>query len=340
VAERILLVRLGALGDIVHAIPVAAALRRAFPSARIDWLVGAKHRDLLDLVPVIDRRLAFEDGSALAAIRELRQARYETAIDLQGLLKSAILARASGAARVVGFASTYLRERLARPFYTEVFDPGCGDIYDPRETRHVVQINLGLLQTLGLTVVRPEFPIDRVQSEIARRIADRTGGRYALLNPGAAWPNKRWPPPRFGAVAAALHAKHGLASVVTWGPGERSIADETVAASCGAAIMTPPTTIGDLVALARGAMLMISGDTGPTHIATALGTPIVGIYGPTRPSRNGPWSPADAVVSRDTICQCLHLRRCRRKTMCLMDIEVREVLTAVERRLAAEPTRV
>lgn len=339
-ADRILLVRLGALGDIIHAIPVAAALRRAFPSVRIDWLVSAKHRDILDLVPVIDRRLVFQDRSTLAAIRELRGARYDVALDLQGLLKSAVLARASGAARVVGFASTYLRERLARPFYTDTFDPGCGDIYDRREMRHVVQINLGLLEPLGLTVVRPEFPIDRVDSAVARQIGERTGGRYAVLNPGAAWPNKRWPPSRFGAVAVALRDRHGLASVVTWGPDEQPIAQETVAASHGAATLTPPTSIPDLVAIARGATLMISGDTGPTHIATAVGTPIVGIYGPTRPSRNGPWSPADAVVSRDAICQCRHLRRCKLNTMCLMDIHVEEVLTAVERRLSAEPTRV
>lgn len=355
---RILLVRLGALGDIVHAIPVAAALRRALPTARIDWLVSAKHRDILDLVPVVDRRLVIDDRAAepaaqgrgredvargtpmLAAIGELRRARYDVAVDLQGLLKSAVLARASGAARVIGFASTYLRERLARIFYTDAFDPGCGGIYDPRETRHVVQINLGLLEPLGLTAVTPEFPIERVDSDVAKRIVEQTGGRYALLNPGAAWPNKRWPPARFGAIAEALRARHGLASVVTWGPGEQPIADELVAASRGAAMLAPRTTIADLVALARGASLMISGDTGPTHIATALGTPIVGIYGPTRPSRNGPWSPADVVVSRDAVCECHHLRRCRRGTMCLLDIEVEEVLAAVERRLATEPTRV
>jgi lipopolysaccharide heptosyltransferase I len=351
---RLLIVRLGALGDIVHAIPVAAALRRAFPAARIDWLVGARHRDLLDLVPVIDRRLVWAGGGfaandgggrgriseALAAIRELRQARYDVAIDLQGLLKSAVLARASGAARVLGFASTYLRERLARPFYTDAYDPGCSDIYDARETRHVVQINLGLLQPLGLTAATAEFPIERVESGIARTISERTAGRYAVLNPGAAWPNKRWPPTRFGAVAVALRDRHGLASIVTWGPGEQGIAEQVVAASYGAAILTPPTSVADLVALARGASLMISGDTGPTHIATALGTPLVGIYGPTRPSRNGPWSPADVVVSRDRACRCLHLRRCRFETMCLMDVGVEEVLQAVERRLAAEPTRV
>jgi len=338
--KRVLIVRLGALGDIVHAIPVAAALRRAFPSVRIDWLVAAKHREILDLVPVIDRRLAITDRSTLTAIRELRRARYDAAIDLQGLLKSAVLARASGAGRVIGFASTYLRERLARPFYTDAFDPGCGDIYDPREKRHVVQINLGILEPLGLTVGVPEFPIERVDSEAARAVAERAGGRYAVVNPGAAWPNKRWPPERFGAVAAALRARHALRSVVTWGPGEESIAAAVVAASGGAALMTPRTSVADLVALARGAALMISGDTGPTHIATALGTPIVGIYGPTRPSRNGPWSPADVVVTRDPICECLHLRRCRRQTMCLMDVGVDEVVAAVDRRLAAQPSHV
>lgn len=101
-------------------------------------------------------------------------------------------------------------------------------------------------------------------------------------------------------------------------------------------MVSPKTTIADLVALARGAALMVSGDTGPTHIAAALGTPLVGIYGPTRPARNGPMSPLDVTVSRDSVCQCHHLRRCRLARMCLLDIEVAEVLDAVERRLAAE----
>jgi heptosyltransferase-1 len=332
---RILLVRLGALGDIVHAIPVAAALRHAFPGSRIDWLVSAKHREILDLVPVIDRRLAINDrGGAgagtpmLAAIGELRRSHYDVALDLQGLLKSAVLARMSGATRVVGFSSSYLREPLARAFYT--------DVHEPTGIAHVVFQNLSLLEALGLTVVTPEFPIERTESAVANDMRERTGGRYALLNPGAAWPNKRWPPSRFGAVAAALRDRHGLLSVVPWGPGEQPIAEELVASSRGAAILSPPTAIADLVALARGAALMISGDTGPTHIAAAVGTPIVGLFGPTRPARNGPWSAADIAVARDAICECHHLRRCRRATMCLMDIEIAEVLDAVDRRLALE----
>jgi lipopolysaccharide heptosyltransferase I len=347
---RFLIVRLGALGDVVHAIPVAAALRRAFPAARIDWLVSAKHREILDLVPVIDRRLVINDrpstgaaqgvdvfgGSSLvAAIRELRRSRYDVAIDLQGLIKSAVLARSSGARRVVGFSSRYARERAACLFYTDAYDPGRGGLYDPRETRHVVDINLGLLSVLGITAAAREFPIEDIDSDAARTARQQTGGRYALLNPGAAWPNKRWPPARLAAIAIALRARHALMSVVLWGPGEEPLAAEVVAGADGAAVVSPKTSIADLVALARRAALMVSGDTGPTHIAAALGTPVVGIYGPTRPARNGPMSPDDVTVSRDRVCQCHHLRRCKLDRMCLLDIDVAEVLDAVERRLAA-----
>ena len=113
-----------------------------------------------------------------------------------------------------------------------------------------------------------------------------------------------------------------------------------MASSNGAAILSPPTSIADIVALARGAALMVSGDTGPTHIAAAVGTPIVGIFGPTRPARNGPGAADDVTVSRDAVCQCHHLRRCRIETMCLLDIGVDEVVGAVERRLASERSRV
>ena len=334
------------MGDIVHAIPVAAALRRAFPAARIDWLVSAKHRELLDLVPVIDRRLVVNDRSSASggasipgAIRELRRGRYDVALDLQGLIKSAVLARLSGAARVIGFTSSYARERLAPIFYTEAHDPGSGGVRDQDEGRHVVQINLGLLQSLGVQSGPAEFPIGVVDSGAARGVSEATGGRYALLNPGAAWPNKRWPPDRLGAVAQALRERHGLRSAVLWGPGEQPLALEVVTHSAGAAILAPATTIVDLVALARGAALMVSGDTGPTHIAAAVGTPLVALFGPTRPERNGPWSPDDVAVSRATMCRCHHLRQCRLPVMCLLDVQVDEVLGAIARRLALGAAR-
>lgn len=346
---RILIVRLGSLGDVVHALPVAAALRRAFPDARIDWLVSAPHRPLLDLVPVIDRRLVVNAPAAAAAtraeagdevfsgpgglidaIRELRRTRYDVALDLQGLLKSAVLARASGAVRVIGFATRWLREPLARPFYTEVYDPGTA--------RHVIEKNLALLAPLGVRGPTIQFPIDVVDrpvvGEIQRRLDPSAGGRYALINPGAGWPNKRWPPERLGQLAAALRERYALPSVVLFGPGEEDLATGVVRAASGAALAAPPTDIADLVALARHAALFVAGDTGPLHLAAAVGTPIVGLYGPTSAERNGPWSPADVTVSRTAQCVCRERRRCRRSVPCLLDIQVPEVLDAVRRRLA------
>jgi heptosyltransferase-1 len=338
---RFLIVRLGALGDVVHAIPVAAALRRAFPASRIDWLVGSRHREILDLVPVVDRRLAVKDrdsgagGSLLAAVRELRRTRYDVAFDLQGLVKSALLARASGAQRVVGFSRSYLREPLARLFYTDACDPGGRGMYDPASTVHIVQTNLSLLHAVGLTTLAAEFPIERPSTAVAREVGARLGARYAVVNPGAAWPNKRWPAASFAGLARDLRARHGLLSLVSWGPGEEPLAQDVAAQSAGAAVAAPRTSIADLVGILSGAAVMVAGDTGPMHIAAALGTPVVGIFGPTRPARNGPWGRDDVTVSRAEVCRCHHLRRCRLERMCLLDIPVSEVVDAVERRLGA-----
>lgn len=346
-STHFLIVRLGALGDIVHAMPVAAALREAFPTARIDWIVSATHREMLDLLTVVDRVIAVRDrrgapeGEALTtAVSALRKGGYDCALDLQGLMKSALIARASGAARVIGFGRGYVREPLARYCYTETYDPGGAGTFDRTASRHVIALNLGMLQTLGITPGPPAFPIASVESAVARRLTEVTGGRYALLNPGAAWPNKRWPPDRLAAVAIALKARHGLTSILIWGPGEQALAEQAVADAQGTAVLSPLTTIRDLVALARGAALMVSGDTGPTHIAAAVGTPIVGLYGPTRPERNGPWSAEDVTISRAGVCECHHLRQCRRERMCLLDIGVEEVIAAVDRRLTSvRPSR-
>jgi ADP-heptose:LPS heptosyltransferase len=126
-----------------------------------------------------------------------------------------------------------------------------------------------------------------------------------------------------------------MRSLVLWGPGEEALAADVVAASPGAAEAAPPTTIADIVGIARQAHLMVSGDTGPLHIAGAVGTPIVALFGPTSPERNGPWSPADIVVSRVAQCECLYERRCRRSVPCIDDIGIDEVRDAVRRRLGA-----
>lgn len=341
---RFLIVRLGALGDIVHAVPVAAALRRTYPDARIDWVVSAKHQEILDLLTGITSRVVVRSAShgqsgaqglsIAAAMRTIRRNRYDVALDLQGLLKSGAIARGSGARRVIGFSHSHLREPLAGLFYTEQYDPGGGGMRATADHRHVVAMNLGMLETLGLTPGPPEFPFVRKPSAVADAMQEATGGRFALVNPGAAWPNKRWPADRLAALARALHARHGLMSVVLWGPGERALADAVVDQAGEAAIVTPDTCLADVMALARRATVMVSGDTGPTHIGAAVGVPLVAIFGPTRPERNGPWHSQDVTVSRAAICECHHRRRCRAARWCLLDVDVAEVLTAVEQRLS------
>jgi len=330
--SRVLIVRLGSLGDIVHAIPAAAALRRAYPQATIDWLVDTRHRDLLELVPIVNRRIPVETsgvGSVIGVVRELRRARYDAALDLQGLLKSAVLARLSGAARVIGFPEELLRERAARLFYTET----AGDA-----APHVIDKNMSMLKAVGIRMPAIDFPLeDRnplVAADARLRLGVAEGTPFALINPGAAWPNKRWPPVYFAEVARALSARHNLRSLVLWGPGEERLASDIVTASGGASAASSPTTVADLVSLAKAAALMISGDTGPMHIAAAVGTPLIGIFGPTDPQRNGPWAEDDLTASRYRACACHYQRECRISGWCLLDISPREVMELVDRRLA------
>jgi heptosyltransferase-1 len=332
-----LIVRLGSLGDVVHGIPVAAALRQEFPASRIDWMVDPRYVELLNLVVGLDRRIAIDPRAAKhgqarermrQTLRQMRETRYDAVIDLQGLLKSAVLARSIRGRRTIGFPRKHLREPLARLFYTDAPDPG--------DATHVIYKNLALLAPLQVTDRRVRFPLDIPRTPLTEQVLNRLEGRdFALINPGAAWPNKRWPPARFGAVAIAMARDLGWRSLVLWGPGEQEIAHEVVAASAGAAEMSPPTTITDLVGIARNARLMISGDTGPLHIAAAVSTPVVGLYGPTRPERNGPWGLADVSLSRVRHCSCHYERTCRKMERCIDDISVDEVISAVQRRLAA-----
>lgn len=337
-ARSILIVRLGALGDLVHALPAAAALRAEWPDARIDWLVDRRYAALLSLVPVVDRAIVFgrPEGDPLwTLVRRLRGVRYDLAIDFQGLLKSAALARLSGARAVAGFVSRQLREPAAGLFYTARVE---GD-----DRAHVVRKNLSLVEALGVTVRDVASPLNlspsAVPDETRQLLSLGAGGRFAVVNPGAGWPNKQWPAARYGRIAEHLRSRHGLPSIVTWGPAERRLADDVAAASGGAAVPAPPTSIADLVELCRAAALVIGGDTGPLQLAAAVGTPVVGVFGPTNPVRNGPWSAADLCVSRFDDCECHHKRRCRRETPCIDTIAVDEVAHAVDRRLAGGEAR-
>jgi lipopolysaccharide heptosyltransferase I len=333
-SPKILIVRLGALGDIVHALPVAAALRERYPDARIDWLVDSRHTAIIDLVPVIDRRIAVDSRQALDGLRTtcmLRRERYDVAIDVQGLVKSAAFARLSGAARVIGFDRQHVRERAASFFYTDHVHPG--------NAAHVIDRNLSLLDPLGITDRSRRFPVvvpaSAALGPVAARVARDGRQGFALVNPGAGWSNKRWPLDRFGEVASWITGAHGLLPVVLWGPEEQDGAARIVDRSRDTAILAPKTGVGDLLALSHGARLMLSGDTGPLHLAAAVGTPIVALFGPTEPARNGPWVAEDISLSRYGDCACHYERTCRRVRPCIEDISVDEVRDAIDRRLSA-----
>lgn len=327
-----LIIRLGSLGDVIHGIPAAAALRRQFPDARLDWVVDPKYVELLSLVEGLDRCIPFNPrdlvtrGQAWSVLGGLRAARYDAVIDLQGLLKSAVLARLAGGRRTIGFPKPHLRESQASLFYTETIDPG--------NARHVIEKGLRLVRAVGVTTTSINFPLRIPQTATATKVASQFGaGGYALINPGAAWPNKRWQPTRFGAVAAALQRERGLRSLVMWGPGEESLALAAARSSSGAADVAPATVITDIVSIAHGAKVMVSGDTGPLHIAGAVGTPLVALFGPTSAERNGPWAKADVTLSQVANCSCVYERRCRKATPCIDDITVDAVADAVRRRL-------
>lgn len=196
--------------------------------------------------------------------------------------------------------------------------------------------NLRLLRTLGIENPAIEFPLrTRPSAALDDVTRDFGGAPFALINPGAAWPNKRWPADRFGAVATFLRDVRQLRSLVLWGPGEAPLAHAVVEASDDAATLAPPTQIGDVLELSRAAALMISGDTGPLHLAAAVGTPIVALFGPTDPLRNGPFSSEDVVVSRYESCGCHYDRRCQRAAWCLEEITVAEASAAIQQRLGA-----
>jgi lipopolysaccharide heptosyltransferase I len=293
---RILIVRLSAVGDVVHGVPVLNALRDAFPQALLAWVVEQRaaallrgHKSLDELI-VVPRGWLKLPATVWQLRRRLRAMHFDLTIDLQGLTKSAVAAWLSGAPRRIGFDGTNGRE----------LSPWLNNQRIASTARHVIDCNLQLLQPLGIESpeVRfdlPESADDRAAAEqILRQV--KLDGRFALVNPGAGWPAKRWPPERFAAVAQHL-GHRGVPSVVVWGgPQEREWAGQIVAGSNGYGWLAPPTSLTELAALARRASLLIASDTGPLHIAAAVETPCVGLYGPVSGQRNGPYGPQHVVL--------------------------------------------
>ncbi|REK08274.1 MAG: lipopolysaccharide heptosyltransferase family protein [Planctomycetota bacterium] len=297
--QRILIVRLSAIGDVLHGLPVLCALRAARPEAYIAWVVeGAAaqllrgHRALDELIS-IPRKWLKSPRTVLALRGRLRASKFDVAIDMQGLTKSAVAARLSGAPRRIGFDGTDGRE-LSRQLNSELIRP---------TATHVIDRNLELLRPLGIDQPAVRFDLHDEQADIesVRRMIAESGVAepFAVINPGAGWPSKLWPPERFAGVARHLGGRHALKSLVVWaGREERAWAERIVAASRGFAILAPPTSLRELAALTRRASLFVGSDTGPLHLAVAVGTPSIGLFGPVPAERNGPYGPDHLAVQK------------------------------------------
>jgi lipopolysaccharide heptosyltransferase I len=296
-APRILISRLSAVGDCILTLPLANAVRAHFPRAFIGWVVQGGPATLLEGHPAVDQLIVVKKGwlgspAEFAAVRRtLRSLQFDITLDPQSLSKSAIAAWLSGAPRRIG---------LARPIGRELAPLLNNQVLTPRTT-HVVERQLELLRPLGIATGPARFDIP-VRPE-ARRFVQRylddfhLKNGYAVINPGAGWDSRLWPPDRYGRVARFLGETHRLPSVVAWsGAREQEWAETIVTRSGGHALLGPATTLPQLAALMASTRIFVGSDTGPLHLAAAMGAPCVSLHGTTEPKISGPYGQGHQVV--------------------------------------------
>ena len=340
---KILVVKLSSIGDIVHTLPTLAAIRANLPDAEISWAVEKSSAEILRGNSLINNLIEVDTRSlrggkiienilldAGKQVRELRQFKYDVALDFQGLLKSATIAKLSKAKRVYGFDKANLRETASRFLLTETIEI-------PPQT-HIIRKNLTLAEkSLNLEVPTEnfEFPIFTGADHRAEaaKIINETGENFAILNPAGGWVTKLWHAEKFGQLADKLWAENGLISVVSTAPNEIELAQKVLQNSKSGKVILAQTSLKGFYELAKHARIYVGGDTGPTHLAVAAKTPIVGIFGPTEWWRNGSPNPNDICVERTDInCRVDCHRRTCSNWICL-DISVETVFNAVQKRL-------
>ncbi len=339
--RKILIIKLSSLGDIVHTLPVLPLLRERFPEGEISWLVEKKYQPLLLKNPFIERLITVDTlrwrkkllslstyGELSSSVRELRRGRFNLAIDFQGLIKSGLLTFLSGAPLRLGFGKVDLREPWSSIFLNRSRSSA------PQEI-HIVDKNLGLLKPLGIDSKRVEFPLV-VSEEADRYVNDGLHAlklaEFIIINPGGGWRSKRWSPEKYASLADMIIDRMRYQILLTWGPGERELAMEIASRMKSSTAISFSTDIPQLIALIKRAKLLVGGDSAPLHLAVACGTPVVGIYGPSDPDRNGPYNPADIVIRRKVPCAPCYKRDCPAEP-CLGAITHREVFEGVRRRL-------
>ena len=324
--DKFLIIRLSSLGDIIHALPAFAALRRGFPGARIAWVVEAAGKDLLGLVPGIAAVIVRREKGWIRKIRDKDQ----IALDFQGLGKSALIARLSGARKRIGFSGKNLREPAASLFYTDRLEAF-------PEDGHVIAKNLKLLSKLGLDAGTEEyeFPIvipeslDRTVRNALADLGRRSGQGIVICNVGAAWESKRWAPERW-IEFLRRDRREGLFHLLLWGNASEKEAALRIGAATGTPV-APFFTVPEVLALIKGSRLLISGDTFALQAACALDIPVVGIFGPTNPVRNGPFRARDRTALFPMDCHPCYKGTCP-STKCMSAVEA-EVVAGLVREI-------
>ena len=338
-SPRILIVRLSAIGDVIHTLPVLCALRRRFPDAHLAWVTQRsaatllRGHEALDELIELDRGWLKSPGTVWRLRNRLRAMKLDVTIDAQGLTKSAIVAWLSGAARRIGFGDKRGRE-LSKWFYSQRVRTSA---------RHVIDCNLELLRPLGISSPAVDFgiPEHTADAAAAGRMIRQAGleSRFCVINPGAGWPSKLWPAERYAVVARHLGNAWGMSTLVVWaGEGERETARQIVDGSPQYARLAPSTTLPELAAIARRARLFIASDTGPLHLAVAVGTPCVGLYGPWPAGRHGPYGPRHVALQEVTFEGSTRQRR-RAPSSLMKAISVELVCEACDRILRSDSTR-
>jgi lipopolysaccharide heptosyltransferase I len=328
--ERFLIVRLGSLGDIVFTLPMLAALRDTFCRSHIAWVVNERWKPLLEGNPDLNDVITLPSSSISAFFacgKRLRDDGYTTVFDVQGLYKSALLARLTHVPQRIGYSFSFAREGAAAFFYTQRVKP---------TSKHIVDQNVELAAAAGAKIGPARFPLSissEAQSAVNQFLTAAKISRYVVLSPGGGWLSKLWPPDRFGELALKLWERHGLRIIVNCGPGEAQLAEIVVANAALALPIIVQYGIPEMMELLRGAELVVAADSGPLHLANALGTPVVGLFGQTSPDRNGPYGGRDIVVRNVDDSETTYKReKFYSEEMC--SISVDQVMEAVEKRLA------
>jgi heptosyltransferase-1 len=342
---KILIVKLGSLGDIVHTLPALSAIHHSLPEAEISWVVEKRSAEILRGNPYISRLIEIDTktlrrsknprkflAQVRAELQQLRGSKFDVALDFQGLFKSALVGKLSGAKKIYGFSRGSLKEPASRIFLSGSVRtaPRANIIY-----KNLQLANRALkLKLSGLTTDELEFPIDveKKHHDEANGLIAAIGGDFAILNPGGGWPAKLWPAERFGRLADRIWNEFKLASVVPYGPDEKELAESVLDHSKTKKIFLTPISLKGFFALAQKAKIYVGGDTGPTHLAVAAKTPVVGIFGPTPWWRNGSPRAEDTGVEREDITKHECTRRSSEGCGC-MDIDAETVFRAVGQRL-------